>query len=98
MCIISPSYNNNQNFRVEYNLNSIFSQNYSNFQAVIIDDASKDGTGDVMRSYRDFYNISANVGLFIFNKERKKATENIYLSSMKYCKPDSIGLILDGDD
>ena len=51
MCILVPGYNNNARFRIEYNLNSIFTQNYTNYRVVIIDDASVDGSGDVYRKY-----------------------------------------------
>lgn len=45
MCIVSPGFNNNAKFRIEYNLNSIFSQNYTNYKVIIINDASTDGSG-----------------------------------------------------
>jgi len=51
MCIVSPGYNNNAHFRIEYSLNSIFTQNYTNYKAVIINDASTDGSGEVYRKY-----------------------------------------------
>ena len=44
MCVIVPSYNNNARFRIEYNLNSIFQQNYTNYYVVIINDGSTDGS------------------------------------------------------
>ena len=44
MCIVVPGYNNNARFRLEYNLNSIFRQNYTNYFAVILNDASTDGS------------------------------------------------------
>jgi glycosyltransferase involved in cell wall biosynthesis len=48
------SYNNNAFMRIEYNLNSIFTQNYTNFMAVIINDASNDGSDIIYRKYLDF--------------------------------------------
>jgi hypothetical protein len=51
MCVISPGYNNNAKFRIEYSLNSIFTQNYTNYKAIIINDASTDGSGDIYRKY-----------------------------------------------
>jgi cellulose synthase/poly-beta-1,6-N-acetylglucosamine synthase-like glycosyltransferase len=50
-CIIVPTYNNANNFRAELNLNSIFSQNYTNYKVVIIDDASQDQTATIIRKY-----------------------------------------------
>lgn len=48
MCVIVPTHNNAKNFRYEYNLQSIIHQNYKNFKLVVIDDASDDGTGDLI--------------------------------------------------
>jgi glycosyltransferase involved in cell wall biosynthesis len=57
MCIVAPGRNNNINFRVELNLNSIFTQNYTNYFVVLVDDASDDGTAEIIRKYLKFYNI-----------------------------------------
>ena len=38
-------------FRIEYNLNSIFTQNYTNYFAVITDDSSGDGSDEIYRKY-----------------------------------------------
>jgi cellulose synthase/poly-beta-1,6-N-acetylglucosamine synthase-like glycosyltransferase len=61
MCVVLPSYNNNAKFRIEYNLNSVFNQNYTNYLAVIINDVSTDGSDEVYRKYLNFYNISKSV-------------------------------------
>lgn len=55
MCVVVPGYNNNAKFRIEYNLNSIFLQNYTNYFVVIINDASNDGSDEIYRKYLDFY-------------------------------------------
>ncbi len=57
VCLVVRTYNNNAQFRVEYNLNSIFTQNYSNYIAIIANDASTDGTDLVIRRYFDFFQI-----------------------------------------
>jgi len=57
MCIVSTGYNNNDKFRIEYSLNSIFTQNYTNYKAVIINDASTDGSDEVYLKYFEFYQI-----------------------------------------
>lgn len=44
MCAILGGRNNNAGFRIEYNLNSIFLQNYTNYHAIVIDDFSDDGS------------------------------------------------------
>lgn len=67
MCLIVPGYNNNAKFRLQYNLNSIFSQNYTNYFAVIINDASTDGSDELFRKYFQFYNISKTKYVYIEN-------------------------------
>ena len=52
-----PGFNNDAGFRIEYNLNSVFSQNYTNFFVVIINDASTDSSDLTYRKYLDFYGI-----------------------------------------
>jgi glycosyltransferase involved in cell wall biosynthesis len=54
---MAPGYNNNANFRIEYNLNSIFSQNYTNYKVVIINDKSNDGSDEIYRKYFAFHRI-----------------------------------------
>jgi glycosyltransferase involved in cell wall biosynthesis len=51
MCIVTPGYNNNANFRIEFNLNSIFTINYTNYHLVLINDASTDGSGEIYKKY-----------------------------------------------
>ncbi len=50
-----PSYKNNHGKNIKKNLNSIFQQKYDNFHVVYIDDASKDGTPDMVRDYAQKY-------------------------------------------
>ena len=73
MCLIVPGYNNNAKFRIEYNLNSIFSQNYTNYFVVIINDASTDNSDEMYRRYLDFYNIDKTTYAYVENKDRKTA-------------------------
>jgi glycosyltransferase involved in cell wall biosynthesis len=73
MCVVVPSFNNEANFRIEYNLNSIFAQNYTNFKVVVIDDASIDKSGKVYRSYFKFYDIDPQRYVYIENTEKKNS-------------------------
>lgn len=93
-----PSYNNNANFRIEFNLNSIFRQNYTNYFAVIINDASSDGSDLLYRKYLHFYQINPERYVYISNPTRKTAMENLYSAITKHCSEDSIVINLDGDD
>jgi glycosyltransferase involved in cell wall biosynthesis len=93
-----PSYNNNARFRIEYTLNSVFHQNYSNYFVVIIDDKSTDGSDLTYRKYLDFWKPSKSSYVYVSNPERKTALENIDTICRQYCSEDSIGINLDGDD
>lgn len=98
ICVLTPSYLNNARFRIEYNLNSIFTQNYSNYFAVITNDASPDGSDEVYRKYFEFYRIPADKYVYVNNTERKGAMANDYAANHQYCSEDAISLHLDGDD
>lgn len=98
ICVIVPSFNNNQLFRVELNLNSIFSQNYSNYKVVIIDDASTDGTQDLLERYLKYYAIPKARAQIIKNTASRKALQNIYEGTLAYCSAQEIVVIVDGDD
>jgi hypothetical protein len=98
MCLIVPGYNNNENFRIESNLNSIFTQNYSNYKVIVINDASTDGSGDTYRRYFEFYGIDPAHYTYIENSVRVTAVENIYMASTKHCGRDEIVVTIDADD
>lgn len=98
MCVVVPGYNNNAKFRIEYNLNSIFQQNYTNYFVVIINDASTDNSDELYRKYLSFHQINPDTYAYIENKDRKTALENIYTATHDYCSPDSVVLNLDADD
>ena len=50
-CVVIPTYNNAPNGRYLRNINSIIMQNYSNYHIVIIDDASTDLTGQLIKNH-----------------------------------------------
>lgn len=98
MCIVVPSFNNYKNFRIEYNLNSIFLQNYTNYKVVIIDDVSSDGSREIYRNYFKFYKIDKKYYTYIENRQRVTALQNIYRASINHCSADSVVVTVDGDD
>ncbi len=53
MCLVVMSYNNVENDRYKFCLNSIFRQEYSNYQVIYIDDNSEDKTGEYAQKYID---------------------------------------------
>jgi cellulose synthase/poly-beta-1,6-N-acetylglucosamine synthase-like glycosyltransferase len=48
-CIVVPTYNNAANNRYFNNIKSIVMQDYTNFHIVVIDDASTDNTGGLIK-------------------------------------------------
>ena len=98
MCLVVPGYNNNANFRLESNLNSIFTQNYTNYKVVIVNDASTDGSGKLFRDFFRFHAIDKQRYTYIENSKRAFAIHNSYFASMNHCSKDSIVAIVSGDD
>ena len=98
MCIVVPGYNNNANFRIEYNLNSLFTQNYTNYKVIIVNDASTDGSGEVYRSFFRFHAIDKQRYTYIENSKRLTTLPNLYFAAMNHCSKEAIVLHIDGDD
>jgi glycosyltransferase involved in cell wall biosynthesis len=98
ICLLVPGYNNNDKFRLENSLNSIFSQNYTNYFVVILDDASIDKSNEVYSNYLNFYDINPHRYVYIKNQKRLTPLESIYYSGHNICSEDSILMIVDGDD
>ena len=79
------------------NLDSVFSQNYSNYRIVYVDDCSPDGTGDLVEQYVSQLGQQDRVTL-IKNKVHKVKMVNLYCAVDQYCSDEEIAIILDGDD
>lgn len=92
--IVIASYNNKDNY--EKNLRSVFSQTYDGFRIIYVDDASPDGTGNLVRNFLQRYDIEDRVTL-IQNERRVGALANLY-RAIWMCDPDEIVVNLDGDD
>lgn len=97
-CIVVPSYNNAKNFRYEFNLQSIFNQDYDNYRVVIVDDASTDNTTALIRHFMKKNQKYKDKVVLITNKKQMTAVPNIHMAITKHCKPNEIGYFVDGDD
>lgn len=71
-------------------------QEYSNWYAIYVDDASPDGTADLVREYIKQKNLEDKITL-IANKERKGALANHYIAT-HMCDDWDIVIQYDGDD
>lgn len=93
--ILTTSYNNHQ--WVERNVGSILQQDYDNYRVVYIDDASIDGTADIVERVIKEHPRKIEFNL-IRNHERQGALANIYNGIHHHCLDEEIVVSLDGDD
>lgn len=87
--IIVPFYNAKP--FLEMCINSIMTQKYDNFKAIFIDDASTDGSWDLLPH-------DDERAVCIRNEENLTALENIHNAIMDHCDPQDIVVLVDGDD
>lgn len=92
--IVTASYKNAEWYK--WNLDSIFSQNYTNWRLIYVDDNSPDGTGELVKAYVKERGFEDRVTV-ICNHNRRKALANLY-TAIHMCAPTEIVAILDGDD
>ena len=92
--VVIPSYNNARWY--DRNLQSVLSQNYTNFRVIYTDDRSSDGTGELVEAYLEQNDPDKKVYL-IKNSTRQGALHNLY--TMIHMSDDNdIIVTLDGDD
>jgi glycosyltransferase involved in cell wall biosynthesis len=96
LAIIIPTYNNAQNHICLKNVSSVLDQEYENFHVHIIDDASTDGTAQILAEYLASHPRSDKVTLHV-NERRVGAMANFYTWIHKLADH-VIVLNIDGDD
>jgi glycosyltransferase involved in cell wall biosynthesis len=92
--ILTASYNNKDWYK--RNLDSLFSQTYTNWQLIYINDCSTDGTGELVKDYIRVCGMQDKV-FFINNKQRRGHLANQY-NAIHMCAKDEIIVVVDGDD
>lgn len=92
--IVTASYKNKDWYK--RNLDSVFSQNYNNYEIIYIDDCCPDQTGKLVQEYAHECNKQKKITVII-NNENRGALANIY-NAIHMCSPEKIIIILDGDD
>jgi glycosyltransferase involved in cell wall biosynthesis len=92
--VVICSYNNEK--WSTNTLDSIFSQHYSNFRVIIVDDCSTDNNQAVIQEYIDSNNLASRV-IFIKNDKRKRKLFNLY-RVLYTCDDNEIVVMVDGDD
>src|SRR5579862_6844435 len=73
--VVIASYNNKDWYQA--NLDSVFSQNYSHYRVIYIDDCSPDGTAKFVEEYIKARGLEHKVTL-IKNTVRQRALANLY--------------------
>jgi len=79
------------------NLDSIFSQKYDNYKVIYVDDASDDGTGELVKRYIQSRGLEERV-ILLLNKERCYKMANQYRSIYSFCQDNDIVVEIDADD
>lgn len=92
--VVTCSFNNKKFY--QWNLDSIFSQQYDNHHLIYVEDNSPDGTDELVREYIDTHDLHDKV-FYIHNQDRQKALANLY-RAIHMCNSTDIVAILDGDD
>lgn len=97
--IVIPTYQNCNKLKIA--LNSVLSQTYKNYEVLIMDDGSTDGTREMVHSFKDariFYNWQKNSGGPAKPRNRgiKFAKGNwiAFLDSDDYWKPDKLEICM----
>ncbi len=94
MVVIIASYNNIK--WVDANLTSVFTQDYSNYRIIYVDDASSDGTADLVERLVTQRGQESRFTL-IRNTIRKGGLCNLY-NAVCSCSDEEIVVNVDGDD
>jgi len=93
--VLITSYNNVDWY--QRNLDHVFSQDYSNYRVIYIDDCSPDGTGDLVEQYIAERGLEDKI-ILIKNEERMFKMYNLVFAVHNLCDDDEIILDHDGDD
>ena len=95
--VVSPMYNAAP--YIERCIDSVVSQDYSNYHMYIIDDCSTDNTVEVAQRYIDSLppKLVDRVTL-IRNEDNRGAVYNQINTIIEHCDSDNIVMLLDGDD
>ncbi|HXW85875.1 MAG TPA: glycosyltransferase family A protein [Candidatus Bathyarchaeia archaeon] len=94
MVVVIPSYNNQQ-WCIK-NLASVFSQQYTNYRVIYIDDCSTDKTASLVNTFLKSCDAQKQV-TFISNSTNQGSLANLY-RAIHACADDEIIVLLDGDD
>lgn len=94
LVVVILSFNNAAYYK--QNLASLLGQDYPRYSAVYVDDASTDGTGDLVAAYLQEHDVHGRVTL-LRNQYNRGAMNNMY-TVVSGLAPECVVVVLDGDD
>jgi glycosyltransferase involved in cell wall biosynthesis len=96
--VVVSAFRNAENY-IKNNILSVAQQNYSNYMHILINDASDDNSVNIAKATIEELprEIQTNFKL-IDNARNKGAIQNQLMAIDKFCNPDDIVILLDGDD
>ncbi|OKA33153.1 glycosyltransferase family 2 protein, partial [Bacillus cereus] len=93
--IITPVYNSEK--YIEFTIKSVLNQTYSNWEMLIVDDCSKDGTEEVINQFKDprikYSKLEKNSGAAVARNEALKKARGKYIAFLDaddMWKPDKL--------
>ncbi len=96
-CIVVPSYNNIK--YITQALNSVFRQEYHNWKMLYVDDASNDGTYELVESIKYLSGLDDNKFKLDRHETRKRSPLYAFVhASNSFCEANDVMVHLDGDD
>jgi cellulose synthase/poly-beta-1,6-N-acetylglucosamine synthase-like glycosyltransferase len=98
VCVVASSYNNVQNDRFLWHLESIMQQNYSNFRVILVDDASTDSSITKIARHLKWRNANSNQYILVKHTGKHNPLKSIIYASQKYCNFSEIQIVVAGSD
>lgn len=95
-CIVAPAYNNIK--YVTENIKSVFMQDYHNWRMVYVDDASTDGTAELVTQIKNTFNDTNKFDVIIHSQRQRAPLYGFYHQAHDFCHDDEVMVFLDGDD
>src|SRR5690606_27001398 len=92
--VIIPTYNERDN--IVAIIDAVFAQP-KDFDILVIDDSSPDGTGDIVRKIQDDYNTEDHTRLHLIERKGKLGLGTAYLLGFQYAIDKGYGFILEMD-